>query len=272
MARRRPAQKILRFLLIGIALLAFVFPIFWMVSVSFKTEADAFRLPPTLFGNTLQNYRSILQSEFPLYILNSTIICSITVLISLVLGAPASYALSRFRFRAKDNIAYWILTTRMAPPIAVALPMFLVMKFLHLLDTRLSLVILYTTFNLSFVIWLMRGFFDEVPREIDEAALIDGCSPLQSFLRIAVPLVAPGLAAVAIFCFIFSWNEFFYALILTHTKSRTVTVGVQGFIGMYGIRWGEMTAAAALASAPILFFAIITQKHLVRGLTLGALK
>ena len=272
MSRSFPIQLI-RFAVIGIALVIFVFPIFWMVSTSFKTEKDAFRYPPVLIGTpTLHNYRSILSSDFPLYIFNSVVICSVTVSISIILGAPAAYALSRFDFRNKDSIAYWILTTRMAPPVAVALPMFLIMKFLHLLDTRLSLVIIYTTFNLSFVIWLMRGFFEEVPRELDEAAMIDGCNPLRAFMRVVLPLVAPGLAAVAIFCFIFSWNEFFYALIMTHTKTRTVPVGVQGFIGMYGIRWGEMTAAASLASAPILAFAIATQKHLVRGLTLGAIK
>jgi ABC-type glycerol-3-phosphate transport system permease component len=194
------------------------------------------------------------------------------VAVSIVLGAPASYALSRYNFRRKRSVSNWILTTRMAPPVAVALPMFLLMKFFNLLDTRLSLIILYTTFNLSFVIWLMRGFFEEIPRELDEAALIDGCSPVNAFVRIVLPLVAPGLAAVAIFCFIFSWNEFFYALIMTHSKSRTVPVGVQGFIGLYGIKWGEMTAAASLATVPILAFAIATQKHLVRGLTLGAIK
>lgn len=271
--RDKTLTQIIRFVLIGIALILFIFPLFWMLSTSFKTEADAFRYPPVLIGSpTLNNYRSVLTSQFPLYILNSVIICSLTVGISIILGAPAAYALSRYDFKQKSTIAYWILTTRMAPPVAVALPMFLIMKFTRLLDTRLSLVVLYTTFNLSFVIWLMRGFFEEVPRELDEAAMIDGCDPLRAFVRVVLPLVAPGLAAVAIFCFIFSWNEFFYALIMTHTKSRTVPVGVQGFIGMYGIRWGEMTAAASLASAPILAFAIATQKHLVRGLTLGAVK
>jgi len=266
--------KLLRFALIFVALAIFIFPIIWMFSTSFKEEVDAFRYPPVITSNppTLVNYRAVIQSEFPLYILNSVIICSVTVTISIVLGAPASYALSRYNFKNKRSIANWILTTRMAPPVAVALPMFLLMKFFNLLDTRLSLVILYTTFNLSFVIWLMRGFFEEIPKELDEAALIDGCSPARAFFRIVLPLVAPGLAAVAIFCFIFSWNEFFYALIMTHSRSRTVPVGVQGFIGLYGIKWGEMTAAASLATVPILAFAIVTQKHLVRGLTLGAVK
>ena len=265
--------KVFRFMAIYIALAAFMFPILWMFSTSFKKEIDAFRYPPVLISEpTVSNYKSVLKSEFPLYILNSVVICSVTVLISIVLGAPASYALSRYNFKSKRSISNWILTTRMAPPVAVALPMFLLMKFFNLLDTRLSLIILYTTFNLSFVIWLMRGFFEEIPRELDEAALIDGCSPAKAFLRIVLPLVAPGLAAVAIFCFIFSWNEFFYALIMTHSKSRTVPVGVQGFIGLYGIKWGEMTAAASLATVPIFAFAIATQKHLVRGLTLGAVK
>jgi multiple sugar transport system permease protein len=271
--RKTSGMKILRFVLIFIALVIFVFPLVWMLSTSFKTEADAFRYPPVFFSKmTLNNYKSVLQSDFPKSVLNSLGVCLSTVVISILLGTPAAYALSRYDFRYKKDFAMWILSTRMAPPVAVALPMFLMMKTFHLLDTRLSLVVLYTTFNLSFVIWMMRGFFEEVPRELDEAALIDGANQFYAFWRVALPLVAPGLVAAGIFCFIFSWNEFYYALIMTRSASRTVPVAVQGFIGLYGIRWGEMTAAATLATAPILAFAIVTQKHLVRGLTLGAIK
>ncbi|MBD3307555.1 ABC transporter permease subunit [candidate division KSB3 bacterium] len=271
--REKTFAKIVRFTLIYLALIVFVAPLVWMFSTSFKTEADAFRYPPVFFSEpTLNNYKSVLQSDFPRSILNSIVVCLSTVGISIVLGTPAAYALSRYNFRHKKDFAMWILSTRMAPQVAVALPMFLMMKAFRLLDTPLALVVLYTTFNLSFVIWMMRGFFEEVPRELDEAALIDGCSQVHAFIRIALPLVAPGLVAAGIFCFIFSWNEFYYALIMTRSDSMTVPVAVQGFIGLYGIRWGEMTAAAVLATAPILVFAIATQKHLVRGLTLGAIK
>lgn len=271
--RKKTFMNILRFGLIFLALVVFVFPLIWMISTSLKTEADAFRFPPVFLNKpTLNNYRSVLQGDFPKSILNSIAICFSTVVISIILGTPAAYALSRYNFKYKKDFAMWILSTRMAPPVAVALPMFLMMKAFHLLDSRMSLVVLYTTFNLSFVIWMMRGFFEEVPRELDEAALIDGCNQVHAFIRIALPLVAPGLVAAGIFCFIFSWNEFYYALIMTRSDAMTVPVAVQGFIGLYGIRWGEMTAAATLATAPILAFAIATQKHLVRGLTLGAIK
>ena len=270
---KKTVMNIIRFGLIFLALAFFVFPLVWMISTSLKTEADAFRYPPVFLSTpTLNNYRSVLHSDFPKSVLNSIIICLSTVAISIVLGTPAAYALSRYHFKHKKDFAMWILSTRMAPPVAVALPMFLMMKAFHLLDSRMALVVLYTTFNLSFVIWMMRGFFEEVPRELDEAALIDGCSQLHAFIRIAVPLVAPGLVAAGIFCFIFSWNEFYYALIMTRSDAMTVPVAVQGFIGLYGLRWGEMTAAASLATAPILAFAIATQRHLVRGLTLGAIK
>jgi ABC-type glycerol-3-phosphate transport system permease component len=271
--RKKPLINIIRFGLIFLALAFFVFPLVWMVSTSLKTEADAFRYPPVFLSTpTLNNYRKVLHGDFPKSILNSLAICLSTVATSLLLGTPAAYALSRYHFKHKKDLAMWILSTRMAPPVAVALPMFLMMKAFHLLDSRWALIVLYTTFNLSFVIWMMRGFFEEVPRELDEAALIDGCSQGHAFVRIALPLVAPGLVAAGIFCFIFSWNEFYYALIMTRSNAMTVPVAVQGFTGLYGIRWGEMTAAASLATAPILAFAIATQRHLVRGLTLGAIK
>jgi len=264
---------IIKVILLAIALLIFLFPIFWMVSASFKTKADVFSFPPVFFANpTLENYRDVLSSEFPRYILNSVIIAVSSVFISVLLGTPAAYTLSRFHFKIKEATAFWILSTRMAPPVAVALPMFLMMKTFGLLDTHICLIILYTTFNLSFVIWMMRGFFDEIPRSIDEAGLVDGCSRYSTFVKVVLPLVGPGLVATAIFCLIFSWNEFFFALTMSRTVARTVPVAVQGYIGIYGLRWGEMSAAATLATFPILIFAALMQKHLVRGLTLGAVK
>src|SRR6056297_1125542 len=224
-------NKTIKYICILIALIVFLFPLFWMVSTSFKTKAQAFEFPPKfIFKPTFKNYIKVINSEFPRYLLNSVIVGVGSVVISLIIGTPAAYVLSRYHFKAKNHVAFWILSTRMAPPIAIALPMFIFMKTFNLLDTHLCLIILYTTFNLSFVIWLMRGFFDEIPCSLDEAGLVDGCTRLTAFLKVVLPLVSPGIVATAIFCLIFSWNEFFYALVMTGTATRTVPVAVQGYI------------------------------------------
>jgi len=166
----------------------------------------------------------------------------------------------------------WILSIRMFPPIAAIIPFFLLYKQLGLIDTRIGLIIAYTGFNLPFAVWIMRGFFDEVPRELDEAALIDGCSPIKVFVRVVLPLAAPGLVATAIFAMIFSWNEFMFALILSRSRSQTMPVGVMGFITHRGVIWGEIMAAASVIMLPMIVFTFIAQKYLIRGLTFGAVK
>jgi multiple sugar transport system permease protein len=194
---------------------------------------------------------------------------------ALVLGTLAAYALARFRlpFALDRKLSLWILSTRMFPAIVTAVPLFMMMRDLSLLDTRTSLVIVYTAFNLPFVVWMMRGFFAEVPRELEEAAMIDGDSRLGAFRRVVLPLVTPGLAATAVFCLIISWNEFLYALILTQTDSAiTLPVGIAGRVTQYEIKLGVMSAAGTVAMLPILAFAMAVQKYLVRGLSLGAVK
>ncbi|HZI47308.1 MAG TPA: carbohydrate ABC transporter permease, partial [Pyrinomonadaceae bacterium] len=161
----------------------------------------------------------------------------------------------------------------MMPAIVTAVPLFLIMRDLHLVNTRLSLVIVYTAFNLPFVVWMMRGFFAEVPRDLEEAAMVDGDSRLGAFRRVVLPLVTPGLAATAVFCLIVSWNEFLFALVFTQTDdAMTLPVGIAGRVTQYGIKWGAMSAAAVVAIVPILAFALAVQKYLVRGLSLGAVK
>ncbi len=158
------------------------------------------------------------------------------------------------------------------PPVAGIIPIYILMKNLRLLDTVWCLIFAYLTFNLPFVIWMLKGFFEEIPREIEESALIDGCSEFGVYLKIALPLIAPGLAATAILAFIFSWNEFLFALILTGTKAVTLPVGIIGFMKETGINWGYMTAGGVLALIPVLLFVMFVQRHLVKGLTMGALK
>ena len=251
-----------------------LFPPVVLFVTSIKTDIDALSFPPKwIFDPTLKNYVDILNTS-PLvdYALNSLIVASLNTLLCLIVGSMAAYGLARFKFRGADNLAFWILSIRMMPPVAAIIPIYILMKNLRLLDTLWCLVITYLTFNLPFVVWMMKGFFEEIPREIEESALIDGCSDFSVFFRIALPLVAPGLAATAIMVFIFSWNEFLFALILTGTKAVTLPVGIIGYMKETGINWGYMTAGGILALIPVIVFMVLVQKHLVKGLTLGALK
>ena len=251
-----------------------LFPALVLFVTSLKTDVDALSFPPKwIFDPTIKNYVAILKTS-PLvgYALNSLIVASLNTVLCLIVGSMAAYSLARFRFKGADNIAFWILSIRMMPPVAAIIPIYILMKNIGLIDTPWCLVITYLTFNLPFVVWMMKGFFEEIPREIEESALIDGCSNFNIFLRIALPLVAPGLAATAIMVFIFSWNEFLFALILTGTKAVTLPVGIIGYMKDTGINWGYMTAGGILALVPVVVFMILVQKHLVKGLTLGALK
>jgi len=259
---------------LAIILAFFLFPVFWVITTSLKTRIQAIAMPPVwLFKPMFRNYFKVLfQSPFPRYFANSLIISLSAVFISIACGTPAAYALSRFEFRHKQDLLFWILSTRMAPPIAVIIPFFMMFRAAHMLDSHFALIIVYITFNLSLVIWLMRGFFSELPEELEEAALVDGASELGVFFRIALPLVSPGIVATMILGFLFSWNEFFFALILTRKVAQTVPVAIAGYIGFMGIRWEEMTAAAVISSVPTLVLAIVVQRYLVRGLTLGARK
>ena len=241
---------------------------------SIKTELDALSFHPKwIFKPTLQNYVDIFKAS-PIFrfLLNSTIVASTNTAVALGLGSLTAYGLARFKFRGSENISFWILSIRMMPPVAAIIPIYIIMKRVRLLDTPWALIIIYLTFNLPFVVWMMKGFFEDIPRAIEESALIDGCSEFAVFRKIALPLVAPGLAATAILIFIFSWNEFLFALILTGTRAVTLPVGIIGFMKETGINWGYMTAGGTLALVPVVIFTILVQKHLVKGLTMGALK
>ncbi len=267
-------KKIIFVLIAAVVFGVILFPPVVLFLTSIKTELEALSFPPKwIFLPTLKNYAEIFQTS-PLigYALNSLIVASLNTGVSLVLGSMAAYSLARFKFRGADNIAFWILSIRMMPPVAAIIPIYVLMKNLGILDTPWCLVITYLTFNLPFVVWMMKGFFEDIPRAIEESALIDGCSQFGVFRKIALPLAAPGLAATAILTFIFSWNEFLFALILTGTKAVTLPVGIIGYMKETGINWGYMTAGGMLALIPVIIFTILVQKHLVKGLTLGALK
>ncbi len=271
---RAKVKKIIFLLIVAVIFGVILFPPVVLFLTSIKTELDALSFPPKwIFKPTLENYTEIFEfSPFARYLLNSFIVASLNTGVVLVLGSFAAYSLARFRFKGADDIAFWILSVRMMPPVAAIIPIYIIMRNLRLLDTPWSLVITYLTFNLPFAVWMMRSFFREIPREIEESALVDGCSIFRSFRSIALPLVAPGLAATGILTFIFSWNEFLFALILTGSKAVTLPVGITGYMKETGINWGYMTAGGALALIPVIVFTILAQKHLVKGLTMGALK
>jgi multiple sugar transport system permease protein len=277
-ARRIVVARVLRYFLVALALVATLAPVYWMLTISLKSEIDQFSVPPRwfLFRPTLAHYRdAFFARSFGQYLVTSMIVAVASTACAMILGTLAAYALARFRWphRLGTRLSLWILSTRMFPPIVTAIPLFLMMRDLRLLNTRASLVIVYTAFNLPFVVWMMRGFFQEIPRDLEEAARVDGDSRLGALARVVLPLVAPGLAATAIFCLIVSWNELLFALILTQTDAAmTLPVGIAGRVTQYEIKWGVMSAAGVVAMMPILVFALMVQRYLVRGLSLGAVK
>jgi multiple sugar transport system permease protein len=271
-------KQLAKHILLWIALLLAVAPVYWMLTISLKTEVDHFANPPAwlLFGPTLEHfYDAFVSRSFGEYLVTSAVVAIASTVSALVIGTLAAYSLARFElpYQLHDKLSLWILSTRMFPAIVTAVPLFLMMRDLRLLNTRLALIIVYTAFNLPFVVWMMRGFFAELPRDLEEAALVDGDSRIGALFRVVLPLVAPGLAATAVFCLIVSWNEFLFALVLTQTDAAmTLPIGIAGRVTQYEIKWGVMSAAGVVAIVPILVFALAVQKYLVRGLSLGAVK
>ena len=263
-----------RALLYGTAVLLLaliLFPFFWLLQMSFRSNDDI--LGFTLLSRpTLEHYGTLRVGQFPRSFANSVLASMASTLLSLLLGVPAAYSLSRGEFRARRQLALWVLATRMAPPIAFTIPFFLAYRHLELLDTVLGLVLIYLTFNLALVIWMMRSFFDGVPRALEEAAWIDGSSVWGGFLRVTLPLAAPGLAATAVLCFIFSWNDFFYALILTRSAAMTAPVAIVNFMQYEGWEWGKIAAGGTLVMLPVVIFSLVVRNYLVHGLTAGGLK
>ena len=272
------SKQLAKYLALTIAVLCAFLPVYWMLTISLKTEIDQFADPPKWlsFSPTLEHFTdAFVNRSFGQYLLTSAVVAVVSTLCALFIGTLAAYSLARFRlpYNLDSKLSLWILSTRMFPAIVTAVPLFLMMRDLRLLNTRLSLIIVYTAFNLPFVVWMMRGFFAELPRDLEEAALIDGDSRIGALFRIVLPLVAPGLAATAVFCLIVSWNEFLFALVLTQTDAAmTLPVGIAGRVTQYEIKWGVMSAAGTVAIVPILVFALAVQKYLVRGLSLGAVK
>jgi len=268
------------FFLLGIYIFIFatliftLFPVIWLALLSLKTQLQAFAYPPLfIFKPTFGHYyQVVIQSDFFRYFSNSVIISLGSMAISLLIGVPAAYAFRRWDFRFKGHIIGWTLATRMLPAMVYVIPYFVSFQYLRLVDTQIGLIIAYLTFNLPIVVWTMNGFFSQFPVSIEEAAKIDGASTWQSFLYVVLPLSTTGLVATALIIFMWCWNEFIFALVLTRRQSLTAAIAIINFMAYEGIEWGSVAAGAIIVLIPVIFFSILVRKYLAKAMFSGALK
>lgn len=275
MNKRHPAEKIILTILTVIAMAFFMLPIFWLITTSFKFGREAFALPPKwlFFDFTLKNYAQLLEtSKTGMFIKNSLIITTCVTLLSLALGVPAGYAIARSKSRLINSTSYFFLLLLMIPPIAMLIPFYLIMRDLGMLGTYGAVIILDTIFDASFVVWMMRSYFADVPQEMEEAAQIDGASKFTAFTRVALPLSIPGIISSAIYCIIYSWNDFLFALMLTNPKTKTIPLGILASFSASEISWGQMASMAMFAIIPAIFISLFLNKYYIQGLTMGASK
>jgi multiple sugar transport system permease protein len=267
-------SDVLHFLALLLVILVCVFPFYWMVTSSFKQQSAILASTPQfIFQPTLENYvNAFTKFDILKSLQNSLFVALVTVLISLMLGTPAAYAIARFEFKGKRDIWFWFISNRMLSPIVVALPFFLIARNFRLLDTTWALILIYLTFNVPIVVWICADQFRNIPKELDEAATLEGYSSLAIFFKIALPLATPALAVSAIFSFIFSWNELLYALILTRNEAKTAPVVATSFMSGYELPWGQIMATGTMVALPVIIFSMIVSRQLVRGLTAGAIK
>ncbi len=273
MKTRSALASVASTIVLFIFILFCLFPIVWIILTSFKTQVEINSYPPTFISKlTIENYVSLFSvRNFPRYMLNSLLIGVLSTLLVMALATPAAYSIARYAIGGR-RLAEWILSMRMLPPIAMVLPLFVMFRYVRLLHTRAAIVIVYTLMNLPFAIWILIGFFRDIPREIDESAFVDGCSSWKTMLNVVLPSAMPGLVATTILSLVFAWNEFLFALILGGGDAKTVPLAVAEYITDRAIFWGPMSAASTLAIVPILVFTLFVQKYIVRGLTLGAVK
>lgn len=303
-----PASKWLAGILVGLYAVITLIPLLWIISTSFKSGPDSISYPPkVVFQPTLEGYVNLFTtqsrpsaedlarlpppttwydkitrdrgmiisgpSRFGQRFLNSVIIGFGSTFLSIFLGTLAAYAFSRFKVPLKDDLLFFILSTRMMPPIAVAIPIYLMFRQLGLSDTHLGMILLYTAVNLSLSVWLLKGFIDEIPREYEEAALIDGYTRFQAFYKVVLPQAATGIASTAIFCLIFAWNEYAFAVLLTSGNAQTAPPFIPTILSVGGgIDWPAVAAAATLFLLPVVIFTVLLRKHLLRGITFGAVR
>ena len=269
--KQRALNVLMNVLLIIYAIFA-LFPLVWMILISFKSDTEVFTTT-FLFHPTLANYQEVLlRSDYIRYIRDSLLVSGGAVLVSVLVGVPAAYALARYNFARKEDLAFQILSYKFAPEILVVLPLFMVYQKIGLYDTYLGLIWVYQLISLPLLIWVVRGYFEDISVEIEYAAQVDGYSWYQIFFKMLVPLIKPGLVSSALLAFIFAWNSFTFPLILASSKVYPVTVAIMKYLGTDSAHYGQLAVAATVSAIPAMIFALCIQKHLVRGLSFGAVK
>lgn len=263
-------KKLLLYIGTLIVVLIFFLPLAWVLISSFKTQAEIFSIPPKwIFQPTLENYINVWNSDFRWQMGNSLFVAVFSTAYSIILGSLAAYGFSRFPFKQADFVMFWILSLRMLPVIAVVVPFYLIFRTLGLLDTRLALILVYSIFNISFTIWVLKGFFDEIPLEYEEAAMLEGYSRLEIFFRVSLPLARAGLFVVIMFALIQSLNEFLIALSLTTRVAETAPIGLAKLQTALGTDWGRTSAASVIFMTPVVIFTILIRNELIRGMSFG---
>ncbi|TDC43812.1 carbohydrate ABC transporter permease [Micromonospora sp. KC213] len=275
------SRSILEVALLAVLAVVMLFPVLWMIETSIKENRDVYAIPAKFvdFQVTSEHFKDVFvasgggRSALSVSFLNSVLVAGVSTVLATVLGVPAAWAYSRFAVKAKKDQLFFILSTRFMPPVVVVVPIFLMYRQVGLIDTKLGLILIYAAFNLPFTIWMMKGFVDEVPAEYEDAAMLDGYTRLQAFWRFTLPLLVPGIAATAVFALIFSWNEFVFAIFLTSSDNvRTAPPAIAGLIGGTTVDWGLVAAASVVCALPVFVFAYLVRKHLVAGVTLGAVR
>lgn len=279
-----PLERIVRGVLLTIVVIFFMFPIFWIFLMSFQTNETILRIPPSLFFTpTLENYVGLitgqlrtaagsLELNFMRNLWNSVLLSTLSVALSLLLGIPAAYAFARFKFKGSEDIAFTLLSFRFAPALLVLLPLSLYFKSLGLTNTYIGLIWVYQLICLPLILWIVRGYFEDISPDIEHAYRIAGNNWWKTFTKIAIPLAKPGIAAAGLLAFIFAWNNFIFALILASADKQPVTVGALAFVTASGIQYGQIAAAIVLSITPTLALALYAQRYLVEGLSMGAVK
>ena len=273
LARRRAIRLATRYVGAVAVTLFFLFPVYWLFMISFKTADEIYSYPPVWWPASLQfsNYAVLFKDGDAATVGNSLIVASVSTICAMFLGTICAYSLARFK-TGGEHLANWIISQRMVPPIAIVFPVFLLYVWFGWVDTYFGLILLYTAFNLPYVIWMMRGYILDIPRALEEAALVDGYSRWQVLWKVVFPMCRAGLFATAIFTFVFAWNDFIFALVLTRTEVTTYTVQVTHYFGGQSNFWGKISAMSVLGTVPIFIVVGFMQKYLVRGISLGAVK
>ena len=261
---------------VAVAVLAvWAFPVLWALLTSFKTERDVLAYPPkVVFAPTLANYADVLFGSATILpnLFSSFVVAGFTTVLTIIIAVPAAYALARLEFPAKRSTGFYVLATQMLPPIGLIIPYYLAMQKLAALDTYSGLIVIYLTFSLPFAVWLMVSYFEDIPREMEEAALLDRAGRLRALWYVILPQVRGGIAVTTIFVFLNAWNEFLFAVVLGGNRVRTVTVAMFNFISVEQTLWAKLAAGAVLAMLPVIVLGLVAQRHIVKGLTVGAVK